>query len=132
MQMVDIWERNSHKKHFVWEAKRVGDKRVDGKYSSLNSEYVHEAIYRFIKREYADTLSDAGVLGYVLGGNIGNIVGDINLCMGRIRKNPSLPASNHLQMGHPINNFEDVYHSRHTRTDKTNICLYHLFLTFEF
>jgi hypothetical protein len=132
LQMSDVWERDYHKKHFVWEAKRVGDKRVDSQYSSLNSEYVHEAIYRFIKREYADTLSDAGILGYVLGGNAGNIVGDINLCMGRIRKNPPLPASNHLQMAHPIDNFEDVYCSHHTRTDNTNICLHHLFLTFEF
>lgn len=132
LMLFDVWERDYHEKHFVWEAKRVGDKRVNPKYRKLNPEYIHEGIYRFIRREYADGLDDAGMLGYVLAGSVTNIVGDINLSMGRIRKNPPLSESNHLQLAFPINDFEDVYLSRHERTDQTKIRLHHLFFKFDF
>ena len=131
MLLYGNWE-NYHEKHFVWEAKRIGDKSVDQKYSSLNSEYINEGIYRFIQLEYADGLDDAGMLGYVLDGVIGNIVNDINQTMSKIRKKPRLPLSNHLQMIAPINNFQDVYQSYHTRTDNTTVKLHHLFLAFNF
>lgn len=132
MLLFDIWERDYHQKHFVWEAKRVGDKRIDPKYSILNSEYVNQAIYRFIRREYADGLSDAGVLAYVLAGNVANIVLDINQTMSKIRKNRRLPISNHLTMTKTIGNFTDVYKSCHIRTNNTNLQLHHLFLSFDF
>ena len=131
LSLYGIWEQDYHKIRFIWEAKRVGDKRVDKKYSALNSEYVHEAIYRFIRREYANGLSNAGILGYVLAGSVGNIVNDINY-KSNIRKNPPLPKSNHLHLAQPIDSFKDVYRSHHTRTDKTEIHLHHLFLKFKF
>lgn len=127
----DVWEQAYHTKHFVWEAKRVGDKRVDADYGDLNSEYVNEAIYRFIRGEYASQVSDAGVLGYVLAGEVGNIVADINQSMGNIRKNPPLPPSNQLRLVAPINDFQDIYQSHHARVDNS-ILLHHLFLTFDF
>ena len=132
LSLYGSWERDYIKKRFVWEAKRIGDKRVDKRYTKLYSEYVHEAIYRFINREYASGLDDAGVLGYVLAGQVSNIVTDINSTMGRVRKNKPLSRSNHLAHSAPINGFQDKYHSHHTRTDKTIINLYHLFLTFDF
>jgi len=132
LSMYGVWERDYIKRRFVWEAKRVGDKRVDEKYGNLNSEYIHEAIYRFIRREYADGLGDAGILGYVLAGSVSNIVGDINQSMGNITKNSPLDESNHLEEVDPIDEFEDVYRSFHKRTDDTRIRLHHLFLTFEF
>ncbi len=102
---------------------------VNKKYSS---EYVNEAIYRFINREYADGLDNAGVLGYVLDGQVDNIVKDINSSMSRIRKNPPLSQSNHLRPTRAIDDFKEVYLSRHKRTDSTTIHLHHLFLTFDF
>ncbi len=132
LMLFGSWEREYYKKHFVWEAKRVGDKRVNRNYSHLNSEYVNEAIYRFIRREYADKLNDAGVLGYVLAGDIVNIVNDINASMDRIKSNPVLPISNYLHIVEPIHGFEHVYRSDHTRTDDTTINLHHLFLPFDF
>lgn len=132
MSLFGVWEMDYHKKYFVWEAKRVGDKRVDQQYSKLNSEYVNEGIYRFIRREYASGLDDAGMLGYVLAGSVSNIVGDINASIGNIRKNPPLPESEHLQKAPPIDDFEDLYRSNHIRTNQTYIRLHHLFLSFEF
>ncbi len=132
MSMFPSWERSYYQRRFVWEAKKVGDKRVDRKYSRLNSEYVNEGIYRFIRGEYASGLNDAGMLGYVLAGRVCNIVGDINASMGNIHKNPPLSKSNHLQEATPIGDFEDIYFSNHMRMDETGICLHHLFLKFEF
>jgi hypothetical protein len=132
MSMYGVWERDYHQRHFVWEAKKVGDKRVNQNYSRLNSEYVNEGIYRFIRGEYAGNLDDAGMLGYVLAGSVPNIVNDINGCMGNIRKNPPLPQADHLRKAVPVSGFEDIYRSSHTRTDHSHIRLHHLFLVFEF
>ncbi|MCP4167748.1 MAG: hypothetical protein GY759_17910 [Chloroflexi bacterium] len=130
MMLFDVWERNYHRKYFAWEAKRVGDKRVDLKYNNLNSEYVNEAIYRFIEGDYSDGLEDAGVLGYVLAGMVDNIVKDINGSMGNIRNKPALPASNFLQLASPVSSFQDIFRSSHSRSEGTLFCLQHLFLTF--
>lgn len=132
LQIFDIWESEYHKKHFVWEAKLVGDQHADPAYSNLNSEYVNEAIYRFIRCEYAAGLNDAGVLGYVLAGEATTIVSNINQSMSRIHKNPALPMSNNLYVTQSVANFQDIYRSTHIRTDNTNIQLHHLFLTFDF
>jgi hypothetical protein len=131
MSLYGIWERDYLNKRFVWEAKRVGDRNIP-QYKDLSSEYVHEAIYRFIRQEYADGLDDGGVLAYVLAGEAHAIVGNINQSMGNIRKNPSLPESDHLKIVEPINNFRNIYQSQHIRTDGTPIKLHHLFLTFDF
>ncbi|MFZ1752098.1 MAG: hypothetical protein WBO46_00030 [Caldilineaceae bacterium] len=127
--LYDVWERDYLSKHFVWEAKRVGSRNF---YGSLISEYVNEAVYRFIALEYAAGLSDAGVLGYVLAGNVPDVVNDINQTMGRIRKNTPLLPSNHLNVAPAIHQFNDLYRSNHTRTDNSLIQLHHLFLTFDF
>lgn len=132
LQIFDIWEREYHQKHFVWEAKRVADKRYNPAYTNLNSEYVNEAIYRFIRCEYADGLDDAGVLAYVLTGDVMTIVDDINQSMALIRKNLALPTSNNLCLSQSIVDFKDIYCSNHTRVDSTDIQLHHLFLTFDF
>jgi hypothetical protein len=132
MKLYGSWERDYHKKYFVWEAKRVGDKRTNARYSILSPEYVHEAIYRFIRCEYAVAVSDAGMLGYVLGGEVKNIVADINQSMGRIRKNPPLSDSNRIKDAQHIHDFEHVFRSQHTRTDNTLLTLHHLFLVFDF
>ncbi|MCB0106956.1 MAG: hypothetical protein KDE53_13640 [Caldilineaceae bacterium] len=132
LQLFGTWERDYDKRHFVWEAKRVGDKRLAHSYSNLNSEYVNEAIYRFIQRDYAGELDDAGILGYVLDGKVATIVDDINQSMGRIQKNPALPDSNHLCLAPPLKAFGDIYHSTHIREDSSTIQLHHLFLTFDF
>jgi len=118
--------------HFAWEAKKIGDKRIDKKYQILNSEYVNEAIYRFIRLKYAAGLSNAGILGYVLAGEPEIIVEDINQTMGRIREKAALPPSNHLRITDPIGDFRDIYKSQPTRTDSTQIELHHLLLCFDF
>lgn len=129
LSLYGLWERDYWHKRFVWEAKRIGSRQ---RYGSLVSEFVNEAIYRFIGLEYAANLPDAGVLGYILAGRVPDIVADINQSMGRLRKNKPLPASNHLQIIAPIHQFDGIYRSSHSRVDSSVIQLHHLFLTFEF
>ncbi|MFO7541100.1 MAG: hypothetical protein R6X32_23915 [Chloroflexota bacterium] len=130
--LYEVWERDYDRVHFAWEAKLVGDKRVNPNYSGLNSAYANEAIYRFIRGDYAASLPDAGVLGYVMAGDVVNIVHDINSSMGRLRRNQPLSASNHLRLAAPIAEFEQVYRSEHQRVTGLPIKLYHLFLQFAF
>ena len=132
LSLYDVWDKNYLQRRFIWEAKRVGDKRRNIVYENLNSEYVNEAIYRFIKIDYANDLNDAGVLAYVLEGNAADIVFDINQTMGNIRINHPLPLSNHLFPAKSIGGFKDIYNSHHIRTDNTEIVLHHLFFSFDF
>lgn len=131
LMLFGVWEKYDEQ-HFVWEAKRLGDRRINSQYSTLNSEYVNEGMYRFIRHQYAGALNSAGMLGYILAGNAKTIVDDINQSMGNLRKNPALPASNHLIVDEAINQFHDIYQSQHIRTDGTSIKLHHLFLTFDY
>lgn len=127
LTLYDIANPESHTIHFVFEAKRVCDSRLNRKYKDLRAQYTKEGIYRFINLEYANALDDAGMLGYVLGGSVSDIVNQINSSMGK-----RLPPSNHLQPTSSLNGFGKIYQSTHERTDGTNIALHHLFLAFNF
>lgn len=129
LSLYGIWESDYLHRRFVWEAKRIGDRT---NHSSLISEYVNEAVYRFIALEYAAGLPDAGVLGYVLAGDVPDIVNEINGSMGRLRRNTPLSISNHLEIHPPIHQFDNLYRSSHARIDNSSIQLHHLFLTFDF
>jgi len=128
-QPMDDYERI----YFAWECKRVGDKRADAKFGSLISKYITEGILRFIDEEYSAGLDHAGMLGYVLAGNVANVVHDINSSMHHPRRTRQLLVSDHLVPANPVGAFTDVYQSYHERVVSTRtIRLYHLFLTFDF
>lgn len=130
---IKLWGswHNYHRIYFAWEAKRIGDKRIDARCSTLNSEYVNEGIYRFIDNQYSVDVDSAGMLGYVLAGEVPNIVSDINETMIRLQKRP-LSSSDQLRESSPIADFEDVYESQHDRADNAPIELHHLFLKFSY
>jgi hypothetical protein len=133
IRLFSSWEKDYHRIYFAWECKRVGDKRVDEKYGSLIPKYITEGVFRFLDGEYASDVDDAGMLGYVLAGEIPNIVNDINQSMLHPRRSRRLSSSDHLVPAPAIQTFTDVYHSRHKRVaDQKIISLHHLFLTFDF
>ena len=124
---------NYDRVYFAWECKRIGDKLLDTSFAALISQYVTEGIFRFIDEDYAAELDDAGMLGYVLAGDIGNIVRDINASMGHPNRTRRLLPSNHLFPAPMTSTDENVYRSRHKRsTSQRDILLHHLFLTFDF
>jgi hypothetical protein len=119
--------------YFAWECKRIGDKRSNAEYAALIPKYITEGILRFVDGAYCAGLDDAGMLGYVLAGDVTNIVHDINVSMQHPRRKRSLEDSDHLVMAPAIGAFTDVYRSCHKRAiTRTSIRLNHLFLTFDF
>jgi len=119
--------------YFAWECKRVGDKRVNKKYASLISEYITDGMLRFLDEDYSVGLNNAGMLGYVLAGDVTNIVHDINTSMHHPRRARPLPTSDHLMPAPAVGTFRDVYRSYHQRTvSQKPVRLHHLFLKFDF
>ncbi len=132
LRLWGCWE-NYHEVHFTWECKRVADVREDESYKNLISEYIKEGIFRFVDEEYATGLEDAGMLAYVLAGDIPTIVHEINKSMHNHQRKRRLSASDHLELAAPISTFAYAYQSCHKRVNNiSNIQLYHLFFSFDF
>lgn len=132
LRMWGSWE-DYHRVHFVWECKRIADSYEDKNYKDLISEYITEGIFRFIDEEYAVGLDDAGILAYVLGGDVPKIVDGINQSMQSSRRKRRLSTSDHLQLAPSIGTFTHIYQSCHKRLDSASpIKLHHLFLMFNF
>jgi len=130
-----IWGRweNYHQVHFIWECKRVADGCDDKAYKGLIPEYIKEGIFRFLDEEYAIGLDDAGMLAYVLAGDIPSIVSDINKSMQSSQRKRQLDVADHLQLASPVGTFTHIYQSCHKRMKSMSIIrLHHLFLVFDF
>lgn len=132
IRLFNPWE-NYNQVYFAWECKRISDKRVDEKHAFLVAEYVANGIFRFIDGVYASEVDDAGMLGYVLAGDVPSIVDDINQSMVHPRRVRRLSPSDQLVPASAIVALKDVYQSQHKRlVSQRSICLHHLFLTFDF
>lgn len=115
--------RDCNRIYFAWECKRIGDKR----------EYVTEGIARFAEGKYSADVDDAGMLGYVLAGDVPLIVNDINLHINDQHLGLGPPEDYHLKMIPALGSFSDIYLSRVERvTNLRGLSLFHLFLTFDF
>lgn len=127
------WE-NYHQVHFVWECKRVAAKRKGSNtYKDLIPEYIAEGMFRFLDEGYAAGLSDAGMLGYVLAGDVPGIVRGINRSMTSSRRERKLDMIDNLRQTGPIGTFTDAYISCHKRAVSGSLVqVHHLFLTFDF
>ena len=128
---VPLWT-NCASVRFIWECKLVGDSRVDGKCKGLVAEYIGHGMLRFLDGAYPADHDDAGMLGYVLAGDVPDIVRDINRSMKTSRRGRRLDDSDDLVSAAAIGDFEDVYCSHHVRSSGQAVRLHHLFLTFEF
>ncbi len=116
--------------YFAWECKLVADRRLNAAYRRLCPDYVREGVRRFMNGAYAADVSNAGMLGYVLAGDVSVIVDDINKSMDRKDLQNVLSSTDHLVPTSSIGSFADVYQSRHMRSGLGDIQLHHLFLTF--
>ena len=132
LRMWGSWQ-DYHKVHFVWECKRIAASYADKSYKDLIPEYIKDGMFRFIDEEYAIGLEDAGILAYVLEGDVPSIVHGINQSMQSSQRRRKLTAADSLQPATSIGSFKHVYYSCHQRLgSKSMINLYHLFLTFNF
>lgn len=153
---IKIWDQNWNNEdeiYFTWECKRIVDKSRDDKHGHLVHEYITDGIVRFLDGNwrYAQAVNDAGILGYVLYGEVAQIVEAINQEMLAIPRRPEsamkdvramqalqaarrLSSTDQLKLCNPgpVNNFI-FYESCHRRHFcNQDIRLYHFFLTFDF
>lgn len=128
IQMYGSWEKEYRKRYFAWECKKICDRATN---SNLITEYVSEGIFRFCDGEYSSEVDNAGMIGYVIEGEIPDIVQGINESMTSPRRARQLPHEEKLTLGDSVRNMEDVYVSSHIRNpNKPHIRLHHLFMTF--
>ena len=153
---IKIWDKNWDNEdeiYFTWECKLIVDNAREDKHRRLVREYITNGIVRFLDANwrYAQAVNDAGILGYVLYGEVAHIVEAINQEMLAIPRRPEssmkdvramqalraarrLSSSDQLKLCNPgpLNNFI-FYESRHRRHFcNQDIRLYHFFLTFDF
>lgn len=153
---IKIWDKNwdnEDEVYFTWECKLIIDKARENKHRRLIPEYITNGVVRFLDEnwKYAEAVDDAGILGYVLYGEVAQIVEAINQEMLELPQRPesstkdvrakqallaarSLSAFDLLRLCNPspINNFI-FYESRHRRMFcNQDIRLYHFFPTFDF
>ena len=153
---IKIWDKNWDNEdeiYFTWECKLIVDKAREDKHKRLVHEYITNGIVRFLDANwrYAQVVNDAGILGYVLYGEVAQIVEAINQEMLAIPRRPEssmkdvramqalqaarrLSSSDQLKLCNPgpVNNFI-FYESCHRRHFcNQDIRLYHFFLTFNF
>ncbi len=153
---IKVWDKNWDNEdeiYFTWECKLIVDKAREDKHRRLIPEYITNGIVRFLDSNwrYAQAVNEAGILGYVLYGEVAQIVEAINQEMLAIPRRPEssmkdvramqalqaarkLSSSDQLKLCNPgpINNFI-FYESRHHRHFcNQDIRLYHFFLTFDF
>ncbi len=93
----------------------------------------HWENYHQVHEEYAVGLSDAGMLGYVLAGDVPSIVRGINRSMTSSRRERKLDITENLRQADPIGTFTDVYLSCHKRAvSRSLVQIHHMFLKFDF
>ncbi len=127
------WE-NHDRIYFAWEAKLIADRYAHESYEHLVAEYITDGIVdRFIDGKYSSEVNDAGMLGYVLVGDVSTIVDQINQSMHAYQRLRKLLEDDHLKRTDPIGSFTDAYCSYHKRVFCGRaIRLSHLLLTFDF
>ena len=153
---IKVWDKNWDNEdeiYFTWECKLIVDNAREDKHRRLVPEYITNGIVRFLDANwrYAQAVNDAGILGYVLYGEVEQVVEAINQEMLAIPRRPEssmkdvramqalqaarkLSSSDQLKLCNPgpVNNFV-FYESRHRRHFcNQDIRLYHFFLTFDF
>ncbi len=111
-------------RYFAFECKRLDDKT--GK-SSLQQKYIDDGLDRFIAEKYAKEEDFGGMIGFVVTGEIENIVLDMK---GKV-KNHCFVHSYGFLLNKFCDNCRTSFQSKHVRKNSLgDIHIYHLFLDF--
>lgn len=105
---------------FVIECKRLFEE------PSKNMEYISEGLNRFVDLQYSGNESYAGMIGFVVSGNILTITNNLN---NQVKNHFFVKAQNKLLL-RKCTNWKHSFQSRHNRTNRTEIHIYHLFFNF--
>ena len=78
--------------YLAYECKRLNDMRKDGRRRSLAGDYVQEGLSRFVAEQYAEGLPLAGMLGYVLDGDLESAESKVRARIAELREEVGLVA----------------------------------------
>lgn len=130
IQMWGHWHQYADV-YFAWECKLLADRQ--GHNRNLINEYISNGMLRFLNGQYSEHVPDAGMLGYILAGDVPEIVAQINASMVSSRRERPLQKADALAQSTPVGTFRDIYRSSHAREPKrVPITLHHLLLKFDF
>ncbi len=106
--------------NFTFECKRLFKER------SKNEEYITEGMKRFIDLKYSEKESYAGMVGFIISGNILAIVNDVNAKV----KDYFLVLTQSDLLTKTCVDWDYSFQSKHNRMNNTQIHIYHLFFEF--
>lgn len=132
IRLISRWEQQWEDVYFTWECKKVSDKRVDPRNDYLIGRYVSDGVIRFINGAYSLKVGTAGMIGFVLAGDVSNIVNDINHSMLEPSRLQSLTTSDHIKLSTARQTPIPIYESHHLRITAGPISLLHLFLALDY
>ena len=93
---------------------------------SKNEEYINEGLKRFVELKYSENEGYAGMIGFVVSGNIRTITEDLNTKVG----NYFFVLEQRSLLREKCIGWEYSFQSKHHRTNNTKIHVYHLFFEF--
>lgn len=105
---------------FIIECKRLF------KEVSKNSEYINEGLKRFVELKYSDKANFAGMMGFVVAGNILSITNDLSA---KVKDYFFALTQSNLSTKTCVD-WEYSFQSKHNRMNNTQIHIYHLFFEF--
>lgn len=114
--------------YYILECKRLDNKNTSGT-SGLNSEYIKNGIGRFTSKHYSSFHKVNGMIGFVVEKmDIHTNTSSINTLL----KNSftSITTSKSITKDTFIEDFDYLYHSKHSDTDKEELKVYHLMFDF--
>lgn len=89
--------------------------------SSAEQRYINEGVKRFTNEFYSSDDSEAGMIGFIIGGDISSILGNLENKVKQDGTFASTPSNK-------CNKYIYSFHSTHTRNTKSNIYIHHLFI----
>lgn len=112
------------RRYFAFECKKLDAKTG---ISSLQQKYIDEGLARYIAGKYAKEVDFGGMLGFVVAGNVANIINDMKK---KVKIYCFVHTHAHL-LNILCNNCSTSFQSKHERENNLgNIHIYHLFLNF--
>ena len=117
---------NDRDMYVAYECKRLNVTHK-GKRSSLATPYVKEGVYRYINQQYSRTLPMAGMLGYVMDGEVQYALDKVHAAIKKHTDGETLKFG--MNNVHKIGT-SDRFRTLHVRSDNSTVEINHTFLSF--
>lgn len=92
---------------------------------SAEQRYITDGVSRFTTEFYSKDDSEAGMIGFIVGGNISSITPNLSI---RVEKESTFDKTLKSHLSLKCLAYKDSFHSSHTRPTKGAILIHHLFV----